>query len=254
MQIRDYSFLGTTQSLCPECLELIPAKIIVRRGRVYFRKHCPTHGQRDDFVCSDINFYDRLEYTLPAKSPVEYGVQPDRGCPFDCGLCTEHEQHTCIGLVELTSSCNLTCPMCYASSAPGGTHVPLDECQRAIDRLVEVEGQPEVLQLSGGEPTIHPQFMDVVEYALSRPIDYVQINTNGIRFAHDPQLVESLARHRRRLEIFFQLDGLNDQISRSLRGEPLLELKLRALENLRQADLHVTLALTLQAGVNEDQL
>src|SRR5262249_39404135 len=146
----------------------------------------------------------------PAKVPREIGVLPDRGCPFDCGLCTEHEQHTCIGLVEITSSCNLTCPMCYASSAPGGKHLSVEDVKRAIDRLVEVEGRPEILQLSGGEPTLHPRFAEILDYALSRPIDYVMINTNGIRLAHDPALVEQIARHRDRVEVYFQFDGLTD--------------------------------------------
>ncbi len=254
MKLRDYTFLGTTQSLCPECLSLTPAKIIARGGRVYFRKRCPVHGEREDFVCSDVNFYDRLEYSLPAKLPEVFGVEPDKGCPFDCGLCTEHEQHTCVGLVEITSSCNLTCPMCYASSAPGGKHLSLEQCKAAIDRLVEVEGRPEVLQLSGGEPTIHPQFRQILDYAVAQPIDYVQINTNGIRLSHEPALVETLATHRDRLEVFFQLDGLNDDVSKKLRGESLLETKLRALELLGKADVHVTLAVTLQGGVNDDQL
>src|SRR3954449_8361723 len=113
--LRDHTFLGTTQSLCPDCLALVPAKIIARGKRVYFRKRCPTHGVREDFVCSDVGRYDRMEFSLPGKVPPHYGTAPDRGCPFDCGLCTEHEQHTCVGLVEVTSSCNLRCPMCYAS-------------------------------------------------------------------------------------------------------------------------------------------
>ena len=183
---RDYSFLGTTQSLCPECLAVVPAKIVTRGKRVYFRKTCPTHGTREDFVCSDVAWYDRMEFALPARMPAQFGVQPDKGCPLDCGLCTEHEQHTCVGVLEITSTCNLTCPMCYAGSSPGGKHLSLDDCRRQIDRLVEVEGRAEVCQLSGGEPTIHPQFEQIVEYALSREIDYVMINTNGIRFARDP--------------------------------------------------------------------
>ena len=254
IQARDYTLLGTTQSLCPECLALVPAKIIVRRGRVYFRKACPNHGQRDDFVCSDVAWYDRMEFALPARMPAEFGVEPDKGCPFDCGLCTEHEQHTCVGVLEITSSCNLTCPMCYAASAPGGKHLPLEECKRQIDRLVEVEGRAEVCQLSGGEPTIHPQFEQIVEYALSREIDYVMVNTNGIRFARDAALVELAARHRDRLEVYFQFDGLNEDVYRALRGEPLLEVKLAALEALGKAGVHVTLVSTLQGGVNGDQL
>ena len=251
---RNYTFLGTTQSLCPECLALVPAKIIDRGGRVYFRKTCPTHGVREDFVCSDRKWYDQMEFALPAKTPAKFGIEPDKGCPFDCGLCTEHEQHTCVGVLEITSSCNLTCPMCYAGSSPGGKHLSLADCKRQIDRLVEVEGRAEVCQLSGGEPTIHPQLPQIVEYALSREIDYVMINTNGIRFAKDPALVDLVARHKDRMEIYFQFDGMHDDVYRALRGEPLLEIKLAALDALQAADIHVTLVATLQGGVNDEQM
>src|SRR5207248_4550187 len=122
------------------------------------------------------------------------------------------------------------------------------------DRLVEVEGRAEICQLSGGEPTVHPQLPEIVEHALSREIDYVMINTNGIRFARNPALVELVARHRDRLEIYFQFDGLNDRVYRALRGEPLLETKLAALDALGAAGVHVTLVPTLQAGVNDDQI
>jgi len=251
---RDYSFLGTTQSLCPECLGVVPAKIIEQRGRVYFRKTCPEHGTRDDFVCSDVKWYDRMEFALPARMPAVFGVEPEKGCPLDCGLCTEHEQHTCVGVLEITGSCNLTCPMCYAGSSPGGKHLSFEDCKRQIDRLVEVEGRAEVCQLSGGEPTVHPQFAEVVEYALSREIDYVMVNTNGIRFARDPALVELAARHKDRLEIYFQFDGLSDGVYRTLRGEELLETKLEALDALGQAGVHVTLVATMQGGVNGEQM
>src|SRR5262245_41433853 len=126
MKVRDHTFLGTTQSLCPECLDLVRAKIIARRGRVYFEKRCPTHGSREDFGGADAAWYDRMEFNVPGRMPESFGTTPRRGCPFDCGLCSDHEQHTCIGLLEITSSCNLECPMCYASSGPGGKHLSLD--------------------------------------------------------------------------------------------------------------------------------
>ena len=141
MQLREHTFLGMTQSLCPECLALIPAKIIVKGGRVYFRKHCPTHGAREDFVCSDVRQYDRMEFSLPGKVPAQFGTTPERGCPYDCGLCTEHEQHTCLGLIEITSSCNLRCPMCYASSGPGGKHLSMAEC-RAVSSATRACSSP----------------------------------------------------------------------------------------------------------------
>ena len=254
MKYRDYTFLGTTQSLCPECLALVPAKIVERGGRVYFRKRCPTHGPREDFVCSDANWFDRTDYSLPGKVPVAFGVEPSRGCPYDCGLCTEHEQHTCIGLLEITSACNLQCPMCFAASGPGGKHLSAEQCRSAIDRLVEVEGQPEILQLSGGEPTIHPDFLEVFEYACAQPIDIVMINANGVRIARDKQFVEHLAEQKHRAEIYLQMDGFDEQGSEVLRGESLVESKLRAIEVLGEAGLRTTLVCTLQPGMNDHEM
>ena len=104
MYLRDYTFLGMTRSLCPTCRRLVDAKIIVRNNRVYLRKNCPEHGTFDDFVCSDVSYYDRHEFDQPARLPRVFGTLPDKGCPYDCGLCTDHEQHSCLSLVEVTDS------------------------------------------------------------------------------------------------------------------------------------------------------
>jgi hypothetical protein len=254
MNLRPHTFLGMTQSLCPDCLAVVPAKIIARGGRVYFRKRCPTHGTREDFVCSDVQQYDRMEFSLEGKVPAQFGTVPDRGCPYDCGLCSEHEQHTCVGLVEITSSCNLQCPMCYASSGPGGKHLSYDECRRAIDRLVEVEGRAEVLQISGGEPTIHPEFLSILQYACAQPIDLVMINSNGLRFAHDPEFTAAVAAFKQRLEVYLQFDGFSDASSLKLRGESLVARKLRAIEALGAHGIRVILVTTLQPDVNDHEI
>jgi uncharacterized radical SAM superfamily Fe-S cluster-containing enzyme len=144
--------------------------------------------------------------------------------------------------------------MCYADSRPGLKHKSLDEVKRAIDTLVAAEGQPDVLQLSGGEPTLHPEFEQILQYALSQPIHYVMINTNGIRLAKDAELVAKIAEHKHRVEIYLQMDGVEDFVFEKLRGQPLLATKLQALDRLGEADLNVTLVATLQAGVNEGQL
>jgi uncharacterized radical SAM superfamily Fe-S cluster-containing enzyme len=249
-----YRYLGATQSLCPECFKLIPAKIIDRHGRVYFRKRCPEHGTREDFICSDVRWYDRYDFALPAKVPATTRSPVDKGCPFDCGLCEEHEQHTCIGVLEITDNCNLECPLCYAHSKPGLKHRSFEQVRTAIDTLVASEGRVEVLQISGGEPTTHPELESVIEYALSQPIDYVMINTNGIRLARDPKLLHRLAQNRDRIEIYLQLDGLEDRVHVALRGEPLQATKMAALQAIGDAGLHVTIVSALQAGVNLDQL
>ena len=203
--ITAYTFLGSTQSLCPDCLRVVQAKIIAKGDRVYFRKRCPEHGLREDFVCSDRSWFDRYDTALPARLPRTTQVQPSKGCPLDCGLCSDHEQHTCVAVLEITDNCNLTCSMCYADSRPGLKHKSLDEVKKAIDTLVAAEGQPDVLQLSGGEPTLHPQFEEILLYALSQPIHYVMINTNGIRLSKDSDLVAMISEHKQRVEIYLQM-------------------------------------------------
>ena len=250
MELRDYTFLGTTRSLCPECRRLVDAKIVVRQGRVYFRKRCPEHGLIEDFVCSDVNYYDRHEYSQPARLPRAFGTRTDRGCPYDCGLCPEHEQHTCVALVEVTSDCNLRCPMCFAESGPGGKHIDFDTYARMVDRYVHLEGIADMLQLSGGEPTLHPELVRMVRYAYEQPIQLVMINTNGIRLAHDPALVEELATMRDRLEIYLQFDGLEEKTYTTLRGAELLQTKLRALEVLARHDLRCSLVCTVDHNTN----
>jgi uncharacterized radical SAM superfamily Fe-S cluster-containing enzyme len=254
MNVRDYTFLSTTRSLCPACRRLVDAKIIVRHNRVYFRKQCPEHGTFEDFVSSDVAYFDRHEFDQPARLPRAFGTRPEKGCPYDCGLCTEHEQHTCIALVEITSSCNLKCPMCFAESAPGGQHIDFATFTRMVDRYVDLEGVADVLQISGGEPTIHPELVRMVRYAYEQPIQAVMVNTNGIRLARDPELVEAFAPMRDRLEIYLQFDGLDERSHAILRGEELLETKLAALEALRRHDLRCTLVCTVDHNTNLHEL
>ncbi|MFL5339951.1 MAG: radical SAM protein [Gemmataceae bacterium] len=248
--LRDYTFLGTTHSRCPHCRRRVEAKIIVRDRRVYFRKRCPEHGLIEDFVCSDVAYYDRHEFDQAARLPRKFGTDASKGCPEDCGLCPEHEQHTCIALVEITSNCNLKCPMCFAESGPGGTHIDFDTYRKMVDRYVELEGVADVLQLSGGEPTLHPELVRMVRYAYEQPIQAVMVNTNGIRLAHDPRLVEELAAMRDRLEIYLQFDGFDERTHQALRGEPLAEIKEKALEALDRAGLRCTLVCTVEHNTN----
>jgi uncharacterized radical SAM superfamily Fe-S cluster-containing enzyme len=232
----------------------VDAKIITRGRRVYFRKRCPEHGIREDFVCSDVAYYDRHEFDEPARLPRAFATRAERGCPYDCGMCPEHEQHTCIALVEVTSSCNLKCPMCFAESGPGGSFIDFETYTQMVDRYVWQEGSADILQISGGEPTLHPKIVKMVRYAYGKPIAAVMINTNGIRLARDAGLVEALAPFRDRLEIYLQFDGLDDQPNRRLRGEELLDIKLAALEALQRCGIRCTLVCTVEHSANLDQV
>jgi uncharacterized radical SAM superfamily Fe-S cluster-containing enzyme len=252
--LRDYTFLGITHGLCPHCMRNVEAKIIARDKRVYLRKRCPEHGVVEDFVCSDVGWWDRHEFDQPARLPRKFGTASDKGCPDDCGLCPEHEQHTCVALIEVTSNCNLKCPMCFAESGPGGEHIDFDTYTRMVDRYVELEGVADVLQLSGGEPTLHPDIVRMVRYAYAQPIQAAMINTNGIRLAHDPRLLDELAEFRERLEIYLQFDGFDGATHQRLRGEPLAEIKERALDAIERAGLRCTLVCTVEHATNMHEL
>jgi uncharacterized radical SAM superfamily Fe-S cluster-containing enzyme len=254
MPVRDYTYRGTTRSLCPQCRRVVDAKIVVRGRAVWFRKRCPEHGEFEDFVCSDVAYFDRHELDQPARLPTGYGVEAERGCPYDCGLCEEHEQHTCVALIEVTTGCNLKCPLCFAESGPGGTHVDFETFTRMVDRVVDLEGIADIVQISGGEPTLHPELVRMVRYAYEQPIQAVMINTNGIRLAKDRELLDGLAAMRDRLEIYLQFDGFDPHTHRALRGEELLEVKLAALERLREYDIRSTLVCTVDSAVNPHEV
>ena len=122
-----------------------------------------------------------------------------------------------------------------------------------LDDYVRTEGNPEVVQFSGGEPTIHPQIIDFVRAAKDRGIPFVMVNTNGKRIAHDDRFLEQL--NEVRPSLYFQFDGFDSETYRIIRGEPgLLEEKLRALDRLAEIGLNATLVPAVERGVNEHEI
>ena len=175
-----YLFLGQTTSLCSECLELVPAKIIEECGQVFFVKRCAVHGGQKVRVSTDAEYYkSTTSYLKPGDRPFVNQTLTEKGCPYDCGLCPDHEQHTCLALIEITDECNLACPVCFADSGPTRkTYRSLETIERMMDMLVESEREPDLVQISGGEPTIHPQILDILRAAKDRPIRHIMLNTN----------------------------------------------------------------------------
>ncbi len=251
---KTYDFLEYTMSLCPECLKPVPGKIVARDGRVYIRKQCAVHGQQEELLEDNAEYFiHRNEFSRPG-SACELQTQTVNGCPYDCGLCPNHEQHTCIGLIEVNTSCDLRCPTCFAESGPAG-ELTLPVIQRMIDFYIASEhGNAEILQLSGGEPTLHPQILDIIGYARSTKLAYVMLNTNGLRIASDEPFVKELAHLVGGFEVYLQFDGLDGQASTRLRGRDCVPDKLRAIEMLEKHNVPTTLVMTVQAGVNDHQI
>lgn len=256
MPVKDYTYYDFTLSLCPHCLKRIDAKIIFKAGKVWMRKTCREHGFFEVLIADDIEYYKNARnYNKASESPLNHQTPTHFGCPYDCGLCADHEQHSCVSVIEITDRCNLTCPTCYAMSSPHyGRHRSVEEVTTMLDIIVANEGNPDVVQISGGEPTIHPQFFDILDAAKNRPIRHLMVNTNGLRIAKDKEFVKRLAGYMPDFEIYLQWDSHKPAVLEKLRGKNLLEERMKALEHLNELNLSTTLVVTVMQGYNEDEL
>ena len=253
---RDEVFLEYTKSICPVCKVVVDGEVNVRDGKVFLRKRCREHGTFEALLYGDAAMYmDSLRFNKPGTIPLALQTDTVEGCPLDCGLCPEHKQHACLGVIELNSTCNLDCPICFADS---GIHhsdhyaLSVEQVDEMLDVFVASEGEAEVVMFSGGEPTIHPELLECIDRARAKPIRHVVLNTNGIRLARDERLAAALA--GRGVSIYLQFDGFKKSTHLRIRGRDLRELKLRALDNCAAAGLTVTLVPAIERGLNDDEL
>ncbi|MEL6556738.1 MAG: radical SAM protein [Bacteroidota bacterium] len=256
MPTRKYTYYDFTLSLCPECLKRIDAKIIFENDKVYMIKTCKEHGTFKVLIADDIAYYKNIRnYNKPSETPYRFNTETHYGCPYDCGLCPDHEQHSCLTVIEVTDRCNLSCPTCYAGSSPSyGRHRTLDEVKAMLDTIVANEKEPDVIQISGGEPTIHPQFFEILDYAKTLPIRHLMVNTNGIEIAKSLDFTKRLATYAPDFEIYLQFDSFRDEVLESMRGAHLANVRKQALAHLNEVNLSTTLVVTLQKNLNDDEI
>ncbi len=216
------------------------------------RKRCSEHGPFEGIVSSDAAMYlGAARFNRPGKIPLKFATEVRDGCPYDCGLCPDHQQHTCVGIIEVTQNCNLRCPTCFTDSPSGGT-LSLSQVESILDNFVRSEGNPEVVQFSGGEPTVHPEILSMLEAAKGKGIKHVMLNTNGVRIAHEPEFARELARIG--AVVYLQFDGFASSTFETIRGMDLTGIKRHAIENLARFDVSTVLVSTVQRGVNENEM
>ena len=247
------SFSQPTESLCPVCLRRIPARREITGDDGFLVKQCPEHGP----------FRARFWHGPPGLAgwnrPKVPGAPPPRqtatgqGCPFDCGLCPDHNQHTCTVVFEVTGRCNLGCPVCFAGS---GREAPPDPDLTALagrfERAFAATG-PANVQLSGGEPTVRADLPQIAALARRAGYAFIQVNTNGLALAEDPDLARRLADGGVD-SVFLQCDGVSDDVHRTLRGRALHRRKLAAMDRCAAAGIGVVLVPTVVKGVNDGQI
>lgn len=254
---RPYLFYDIVVSLCSKCFRKIEGKIVFQDNKVLMLKRCPEHGAESVLIADDVDYYRRCRevFLKPPEQADFYNTRIRWGCPYDCGLCPDHEQHSCLTLIEVTDHCNLRCPICYASSGPERfSYRSMNQIDLMLDAIVRNEGHPDIVQVSGGEPTLHPEFFAILDSAKRRPVRHLMVNTNGLRIAAEEDFVARLATYMPDFEVYLQFDSQSADALKRLRGEDLRKVRERALERLNRHGISTTLVVTLQRGVNEHEI
>jgi len=257
-EVENMNVIKNTKTICPECLKVLDATIFEDDDKVYIKKECPEHGFFQELYWSDYEQYlraEKLRYDGEGLSNPR--TKTVNGCPYDCGICPEHKSHTALAIIDVTNRCNLKCPVCFANAAAAGyVYEPAkEEIAGMVENLRANEPVPaQALQFSGGEPTIRNDLFDLVRKAKELGIRHVEVNTNGVRLSQSVDYCREL-KAAGVSTIYLQFDGLTREIYKFMRGADLLDTKMKAIENLRQAGFNsVVLVVTLIKGVNDTQL
>jgi hypothetical protein len=256
-KVRPYLFYDVAISICSTCYRRVDGKIVFEDGKVWMLKRCPQHGHERVLMADDVEYYRRARevFIKTPEQPMVYNTPVKWGCPYDCGLCPDHEQHSCVTLLEICDACNLTCPVCFANS---GQHRKeyrsLEQIEAMLDCIVRNEKEPDIVQVSGGEPTLHPDFFAVLDMCKRRPIRHLMVNTNGLRIAQDEEFAKRLAVYMPEFELYLQFDSLKREPLMQLRGADLRGIREKALERLNRLGISTTLVVTVERGVNDQEL
>ncbi len=255
-KVRPYIFYAHTESLCETCLSVVPTKIIFQEGNVYYQKRCLEHGVQKTLVSTDIAYFKRCkDYLKSGDVPHQFQAKINKGCPWDCGLCPDHEQHSCLALFDIIDECNMHCPVCFANSAPGrGNAKSMVEIEFMLKTLLASEPYPDLVQVSGGEPTLHPQLMPILRRLKASPIRHLMLNTNGIRLAKDIALVQELASLKPGFEVYLQFDSLSVEALKNIRGQDMRNIRLQALDHLEKYAISTTLVCVIRKGINDNEI
>lgn len=248
----DRERLSSTTSLCRVCKRSVDAELWRVADAVVLTKRCPEHGEQEALVSSDYAWYAHvmaqpahLEAPLGDRRPI------DQGCPYDCGACEAHEQRMHLPVVPITSACNLDCPICYTHNKnEGAYHMPPEELDAILGHLKRMHPDQRIINLTGGEPTQHPQLLEIVRRCRDAGVRRVTISTHGIGL--DDDLCAALAEVDARIILSF--DSFDDDVNEAMLGGRFGEAKMATLDRLAAHDVTTTLLPVLARGQNDDEV
>jgi uncharacterized radical SAM superfamily Fe-S cluster-containing enzyme len=247
------TLLHHTESICPLCLARIPARLIACADEVLMVKECGDHGQFRTRIWRGMPAFSAWKRPKAVARVDLHATEIAKGCPFDCGICPDHRQRGCTGLLEITARCNLACNICFADSGANAASDPSLETIAGWYRKVLATNGPCSIQLSGGEPTLRDDLPQIIALGRAIGFSFIQLNSNGLRLGENAAYAKRL-KQAGLVSVFLQYDGTEDEIYRQLRGRPLLREKHRAIAHCIDAGLGVVLVPTLVPGINSHNL
>jgi len=242
--------IDSTRAFCPVCGVTEHALITARDNGVFLERICPKLGTVSVRIARDSRWYlERATGPLSMESMPNPG-KLTRGCPFDCGPCECHTARLHLPVVSVTNLCNLDCPICFTYNRPDLAYCKSpEEMGIIINHLTDRCGDLELINITGGEPTLHPQILDLLDLCAQSPINRVTMNSNGLRIASDPEFARRLKQSG--VQMVLSLDTLDPEKSIIIHGRDITTEKLAALEQLESLDIPTTILIVCVKGVNE---
>ena len=245
--------LSDTTSLCASCKCSIPAQLWQVDQQVWMRKVCPQHGKQEILISPNAVWYQAMMAMTPVLTPPISSKTVQQGCPFDCGPCANHQQQALLPIVTITSSCNLDCPICYTHNRNSDSYQMSEhELRVIIGHLKQTDPLQRIINLTGGEPTQHPQFERLVEICHEQGIERITISTHGLRFLKKEALLARLAKLGVRIILSF--DSFKTEINQEMLGGKFMHSKTQVLALLEKYAVDTTLLPVLVHGSNDDEV
>lgn len=251
---RPYTYLGTVQGMCRECRALVPARVFEEEGAVYQERLCPKCGPARARLADDVEWYlARSSTTVHCKPSLLPGTPVAAGCPNDCGLCSAHANACHLPVFSVTNACNMECPICFTyNRADRKYFMSRGELCSLLDSLVARVGPLDLINITGGEPTLHPDIFGLLQECKRPEIGRITMNSNGLRLAEDEEFCQALAE----LGVYVVLSFDTFKTERALRihGRDVTVQKQKALANLQRFGIGTTLLNVMIRGLNDDEI
>ena len=251
---REYAYFSTVRGMCRFCRRIVPARVFFKDGKVWQQSLCPTCENRPALIADDKDWY--LETILQPHSdhsPIKRSYPGRNGCPFDCGPCAWHGTSCQLPVISVTNACNLKCPICFTYNRPDRIyHMSVEEMERTVDWIIESSDRVDLINITGGEPTLHPRILDLLRSCRRTEIGRITMNSNGLRLAEDRELCEQIAELG--VYVVLSFNTFDHKTALTLHGKDVVEAKLRAIDNLTRAGVKMTLLHVLMRNTNENAI